>query len=380
VTVVPTSNGTGNGTAAPVALTNGTWEWNATLSAGAAAEKAILDQANHTVAFGADGKYTIKVDCYGGTGTYNVSGSTITVMPADVTVVPCGNVTHEQDDKLITGVSNATSWEIDAKGRLALTLVSGERFFFMKAAGTPAPVKPTSLGDATWEWNAIENASGVSTTVVTDPADHTLVFNKNGSYGIKADCNVGGGNYTVNGSALNLTPPITTLIWCGNNSHERLYVASLQNVTAYTINPMGKLMLTLGQTGDRMVFSVNQTKLAIPTVNASFVNATWRWIARAGSESIFVSSPDRYTITFDKNGTYGIKADCNTGSGNFTVNGTKVKISPSTLTKAYCGDKSFDKGFIAALGTVTAYEMDAQGRLVLLMVNAKERLVFQKVV
>jgi heat shock protein HslJ len=138
---------------------------------------------------------------------------------------------------------------------------------------------------------------------------------------------------------------------------------------------------TANMTGNMTLPTVNATGNVTPvSLNASFVNATWRWVARAGSESITVSSPDKYTIAFNTNGTYALKADCNTGSGNFTVNGTKVKISPGTLTKAYCGDNSLDRSLIAALDQVTAFEMDAQGRLVLLMVNSNERLVFQKVV
>ena len=115
-------------------------------------------------------------------------------------------------------------------------------------------------------------------------------------------------------------------------------------------------------------------------VTASFANATYRWIARAGSESFSVPSPDRYTIAFNQNGTYALKADCNTGVGNYTVNATKVTISPANMTKAYCGDASLDKKFLPGLGQVTGYQTDAQGRLVLVMVNPNERLTFEKIV
>jgi heat shock protein HslJ len=116
-------------------------------------------------------------------------------------------------------------------------------------------------------------------------------------------------------------------------------------------------------------------------ITAPFVNASWRWIARAGSESYSVPSPDRYTIKFNTTGTYAIRADCNNGTGNFTVNATKLKISPPTMaTKTYCGDASLDRKYIAALGQVTSYQVDASGRLVLIMVNQNERLTFTKVV
>jgi heat shock protein HslJ len=121
------------------------------------------------------------------------------------------------------------------------------------------------------------------------------------------------------------------------------------------------------------------TNVTPVNVTAPFVNSTWRWIARAGSESISVSSPDRYTIAFNQNGTYAIRADCNTGIGNYTVNATKVTISPANLTKTYCGDASLDKKFVPALAQVTGYQVDTTGRLVLVMVNPNERLIFTKV-
>ena len=120
--------------------------------------------------------------------------------------------------------------------------------------------------------------------------------------------------------------------------------------------------------------TANQT--AAPSVNTSFVNATWAWVARAGSEPVTVTSPDRYTVHFNVNGTYALRADCNNGTGNFSVDGKKLKLAPANLTEVYCGDKSLDQDLVTALGRVTAFETDAQGRLVLLMTSSNERLVF----
>ncbi len=134
-------------------------------------------------------------------------------------------------------------------------------------------------------------------------------------------------------------------------------------------------------TGNVTPANTSVTNTTAPVnVTAPFVNSTWRWIARSGSESIQVPSPDRYTIAFAPNGTYAIKADCNTGSGNFTVNASKLTVAPPVMTEAYCGDNSLDKNLLPALAKVTAYQTDASGRLVLVMVNPNERLTFEKVV
>lgn len=135
-------------------------------------------------------------------------------------------------------------------------------------------------------------------------------------------------------------------------------------------------VVTVNQTATSTVnVTANETAAA---VNASFVNATWAWVARAGSEPVTVTSPDRYTVGFNTNGTYRLRADCNNGTGNFTVDGKKLKLAPANLTEVYCGDRSLDRDLVTALDGVTAFEMDSQGRLVLLMTNSNERLVFKK--
>lgn len=155
------------------------------------------------------------------------------------------------------------------------------------------------------------------------------------------------------------------------------------NQTTTTPTPAGNgtpaMTPTVNVTGNVTPANTSVTNTTPVNITAPFVNSTYRWIARAGSQSISVPSPDRYTITFDRNGTYGLRADCNTGRGNFTVNGTKVKVSPANLTKTFCGDASLDKTYTTALGQVTGYEMDAQGRLILIMVSPNERLTFTKV-
>lgn len=249
------------------------------------------------------------------------------------------------------------------------------------ANGTPAaePTKAPGLMNTTWEWTAIETMDGMNQTVVTDSYLHTLVFNPDGSYGIKNDCNVGGGNYTLLGSSLNLSAPITTLVWCGNESHDQLYQASLLNVTAYMLAPTGKLSLALGESGHQMVFKANATR-STPVINASFVNKTWYWTGMTQtmpSKEVAVSNPKQYTVVFAENGTYAVKADCNTGRGNFTLEKTVLKISKPTLTKAYCGDRSSDRDFLDGLSRVKAFQTDSTGRLILTMENPNNRMVFK---
>ncbi|NLX50264.1 MAG: META domain-containing protein [Methanospirillum sp.] len=121
----------------------------------------------------------------------------------------------------------------------------------------------------------------------------------------------------------------------------------------------------------------NETQEA-ENITAPIVNSTWRWIAGVGDEPVQVSNPSRYTIAFDANGTYAVRADCNTGRGNFTVENATLAISPATLTDVYCGDASLDKTYLESLERVTSWQFDARGRLLLIQGTAFDRLVFEK--
>ena len=233
---------------------------------------------------------------------------------------------------------------------------------------------PATLTNTTWQWHALQ--AGANQTVIDDPALYTVVFRPNGTYAIRADCNTGTGTFTVNGSALNLTPGAITLAYCGEESKDQLFLTSLMRATAYEIDGSANLLLTLERPGTTMLFTAAETA---PTVSAPFVNATWRWLGRSGSETVQVPDPDSYTIAFNATGTYDLRADCNTGGGTFTVDGAKLNISLPRLTRMYCGDDSLDNQFVTALELVTGYQMTGQDRLVLYLANPTERLSFGKV-
>ncbi|KAF5057028.1 META domain protein [anaerobic digester metagenome] len=297
---------------------------------------------------------------------------------AGCTTTPSGNATPS-GTAVVTGTPTATAGTVTI-----LPTITGEPNATPTIGANETPVvEPTEtpgLMNTTWEWTAIETMDGMNQTVVTDSNLHTLVFNPDGSYGIKNDCNVGGGNYTLVGSSLNLTAPITTLVYCGDESHDQLYLASLLNVTAFTLADTGRLSLALGESGQQMVFRANATVEEAPVINASFVNKTWHWTGMTQtmpSKEVAISNPNQYTIVFAENGTYAVKADCNTGTGNFTLEKTVLKISKPSLTTAYCGDRSADRDLLDGLSRVKAFQTDSSGRLILTMENPNNRLVFK---
>ena len=75
--------------------------------------------------------------------------------------------------------------------------------------GTPAIV--SALTPVVWQWTALELADG-TTESPGDPTKYTIQFRPAGRYVIQADCNGGGGEYSVDGAALQLGPTAITLM------------------------------------------------------------------------------------------------------------------------------------------------------------------------
>ena len=89
---------------------------------------------------------------------------------------------------------------------------------------------------------------------------------------------------------------------------------------------------------------------------------TWRWVssttAAPASQSV-VPDPLSYTITFNSDGTYAGKADCNQIAGSYTVSGSSLTIEAGPSTMAFCGEGSLDQVFVAGLLSTTTYKINA---------------------
>lgn len=87
----------------------------------------------------------------------------------------------------------------------------------------------------------------------------------------------------------------------------------------------------------------------------------WQWAAMQetvpASQSV-VPDPENYTITFNDDGTYAIQADCNQGSGNYTLDGSDLTIEPGALTLAFCGEDSLDVIYLSSLEKVSSYAIE----------------------
>jgi heat shock protein HslJ len=89
------------------------------------------------------------------------------------------------------------------------------------------------------------------------------------------------------------------------------------------------------------------------------MNRTWKLetIERAGSPSISVPNPEQYTLRMEDGGRLLIRADCNSCSGTYAMDGSALTISNLACTTAFCTLSSLDGNYAAALQSVRSVQV-----------------------
>lgn len=118
---------------------------------------------------------------------------------------------------------------------------------------------------------------------------------------------------------------------------------------------------------------------ACGTAGDSLTGPVWKLqvVTMSGSPMpgvVPVSDQQRYTITFNTDGTFSAKADCNQVAGAYTTSGSSITITPGPMTLAACPADSFGDAYVAALGQASTYTV-ADSELTLTL-NGGGTLVF----
>jgi heat shock protein HslJ len=87
---------------------------------------------------------------------------------------------------------------------------------------------------------------------------------------------------------------------------------------------------------------------------------TWQWTGSTttvpASQSV-VPDPENYTITFNTDGTFAAKVDCNQVAGDYTTSGSDLTISPGPSTLAACPEGSLDALYLDGLDRAASYSI-----------------------
>ena len=147
-------------------------------------------------------------------------------------------------------VNDATDSDFDpvlvALNQMMQSMIIGE------AAVNEKPSSPNIFG-LKWQWEQFQDQAEINNITVSTPENYELILWNDGIFNFKADCNVGGGNYTMNGATLSLELGPVTLAECGPDSLYDQYLNQLGNVGTY-VNDEGKLILNLFADAGNMVF------------------------------------------------------------------------------------------------------------------------------
>ena len=115
-------------------LLNITWQWTSLTETQPAAQSVVPNPENYSVVFNEDGTFNATVDCNQVSGSYELEGNKLTVMPGPSTLAECGP--DSLYDLFLGFFSQITAYEMDGE---SLILIVGEdiaRMFFQNASLT----------------------------------------------------------------------------------------------------------------------------------------------------------------------------------------------------------------------------------------------------
>jgi len=177
-----------------------------------------------TAIFGEDETITGSAGCNSYSGTYKVDGNEIEIELGPLTMMFC------EDPE---GVMDQESDYLEALQSVTQYKILGEQLVMMDDNGQEVlQYRASDLVGILWMWQEFLENNDTRTAPV-NPADYTLEFQPDGIVNIKADCNVVGGTYTVDGSQINIETMMTTLAACPRDSLEDEYLRLLNDAVIY---------------------------------------------------------------------------------------------------------------------------------------------------
>jgi heat shock protein HslJ len=113
---------------------------------------------------------------------------------------------------------------------------------------------------------------------------------------------------------------------------------------------------------------------------AEIVGPTWKWERFQGSDdkTLVVKDSDKYTLQLMAGGRFNIRADCNRGSGSYTLDGSRLALRVQMMTMAACPPDSLSDRYIRDLHEVVTYVLQ-DGTLYLNLKIDSGNLVFVKI-
>ncbi len=135
----------------------------------------------------------------------------------------------------------------------------------------------------------------------------------------------------------------------------------------------------IGTDNENDIVETEQDEETVVSID-EIIDIEWQWSGLTetlpASQSV-VPDPENYTLFLKSDEAYSIKADCNLGSGSYTLDGNELTLAPGPITLAYCGPDSLDSQYLSLLSNVTTVSME-NDQLVLGIGENGDRMLFVK--
>ncbi|MEB2289411.1 MAG: META domain-containing protein [Anaerolineae bacterium] len=200
----------------------------------------VLD-STVTLLFGDDGRAFGSSGCNSYITTYTLAGSSISFSQAASTMKACAEDVMGLEATYLAALGAATGYEVSDE-QLVIAYGSGERLVFAPLA---------SLSGTKWQLLSY----GGNDVIGDEPI--TLEFAEDGRVGGSTGCNLYGGSYLVEGSAISFSELINTLRACPDEdiaAQELAFLGALAAATHFELADE-QLTITYGD-GEQLVFTV----------------------------------------------------------------------------------------------------------------------------
>lgn len=334
----------------PSALAGKTWKWQQYIGYNDM-KIVVADPGNYILRFNPDGTLSIGADCANTTGSFLAADSVLRINEIKEDSVNCP--TPSLANTFLRQLSFASGYTAqDQQLVVSLAMEYGQMVF---TSGEPMPQKAeTHLPAILWKWDGTASPAG-KITAPKDSSLYTLVFNANGTFTYRADCNKGQGRYVAQGDQLDVSVGSVSSGRCGRNTLSQNFARYVDDVTGYAV--MGDhLYLDVKYNSGVMMFSKDGTK---PAQN-KLMGQTWKWRSFTGAESARLNNlkPANYTLRFLPGGRLVVSADCFRGQGRYVLNGDSLSLQLQSPVQIFCGDASYADDFARWLDDVESWRLD----------------------
>ncbi|MFL7868057.1 MAG: META domain-containing protein, partial [Anaerolineales bacterium] len=116
-----------------------------------------------------------------------------------------------------------------------------------------------------------------------------------------------------------------------------------------------------------------------PVSSEDLTGSLWQWAGGReplGSSPFQVPDPQKYTLTFNEDGSLFVQADCNTSLGTYKLSGDQITITLGATTLVACEVDSLSDHFMANLGQAEQLGTGF-GSLVIVLADEAGEMYFQ---